>query len=211
MGWQALGFRGGALRELCRYLEGLEGLLLDSLDIAFEAMFCGGIHPIDEEDAFEVIDLVLDRASQEALAFEFDGLAIDAEGLDPAMGGATDIGVEFWEAEATLGAEDFFATQMQFRVAEDHGRVFGEVTFFAVDPEFGGALLGVVDLEHAELQGFGDLLCGEADALGVAHGFDHVVGEAANLGRDGCDLGAGGSEGGVTVFDNFEDHDVAQR
>lgn len=185
--------------------------MLDGLDIAFEAVLCGGIHPINEEDAFEVIDLVLDRSGEEALAFKLDGLAIDAEGLNLAMGRAADIGTDFWETEAPLGAEDFFTTQMQFWIAEDHGCVFGEVTFFAIDPEFGGALLGVVDLEHAELQGFGDLLCGEADALGMAHGFDHVVGEAANLGRDRCDLGAGGPEGGVTVFDNFEDHDVAQR
>ncbi len=51
----------------------------------------------------------------------------------------------------------------------------GEVYFAAIDGHGAGAVLGHFDFEHGKLDGDADLLRGEADAIGGAHGLDHVL------------------------------------
>ena len=62
------------------------------LDAALDAVARDGIEAVDEEDAIEVIDLVLEHAGQQAPAVKLHGMAIDVLGLDVHPLRARDLG-----------------------------------------------------------------------------------------------------------------------
>src|SRR5436190_7785504 len=110
---------------------------------------------VDEELAVEVVELVLERPTEQAAAGDLDLLAVTVLGDDPDLLLAGDVGVVAGEGEAAL-----------------------EVAVLAAAPDDPGVhqlVQLVADLDDARLQRLADLRRGQADARGVAHGVGQVV------------------------------------
>jgi len=79
---------------------------------------------------------------------------------------------------------------------------------FSIDEHFTGAILDSADVDDSQLNRHADLLRGKADAIGSAHRFEHVVREFTRGGIDRADVSAFRAEHGVSVFNDFEDHEA---
>src|SRR5687767_3491243 len=79
-----------------------------------------GLDPVEEEDAVEVVDLVLDAARLEALALESPAAVLDND-----AGGAADVGGKVGKAEAALAGDLGAARLDDPRVGEDEQAVVG--------------------------------------------------------------------------------------
>ena len=158
--------------------------------VEFGAGFGGGA--VDEEDAFRVVEFVLDGAGEEAVGFELDRGAVEDLGFDADGERAGHIGGDFGEAQAAFALGDGFSEGFDFGVEEDHGHVRLEIGGLAVEAHGAGAFRHLGDIEDEHLEREADLLGGEAEAVGVAHGLDHVVRQFLNAGVDFFDAGAGG-------------------
>jgi hypothetical protein len=62
------------------------------------------------------------------------------------------------------------------------------------------------NIDDREQERTTDLLGGEPNAVGCIHGFDHVGGELAELGRDLFDPRAFLAQNWVSIFSDFQDH-----
>jgi len=80
---------------------------LHLLELAVEADPSGRVHAINEQDAVQVIGLVLRGAGQQPGAFENDFLSVEFLGADRHSFGAADVGVDVRDAEATFGPDLF--------------------------------------------------------------------------------------------------------
>ena len=133
-----------------------EGILL-SLFLVFEA--------IGDEDAFEVIDFVLDDDSKEsggAFFYLFSVFVFVANG--DALG-ALNEEIFLRETETTLFEEDFFSGVGGDFWIDEHGSL-------------------AVDFDDGESEGMPDLRCGESDAFGDAKGIKHDWDEFLDVGRE---------------------------
>jgi len=142
------------------------------------AQLVGGRHAVDEQDALQVVVLVLDDTAGETFELELELVAVDVLGLDFALVGALDLGVDAREGQASLLVDALVAK------AVDDGRVdqrelLGFVVFLACGVDDQDALA------DADLGG------GQADALGLVHPAIHRVddgGQARIKGLDGHGL-----------------------
>lgn len=133
-----------------------EGILL-SLFLVFEA--------IGDEDAFEVIDFVLDDDGKESGGAFFYLFSVFVFVANSDAFGTFDEEIFLRETETTLFEENFFSG------------VSGD---FRID-EYGPF---AVDFDDGESEGVSDLRCGESDAFGDAKGIKHDWDEFLDVGRE---------------------------
>ncbi len=176
----------------------------------FGSQFGDGREAVDEEDAVEVVGFVLEGAGEKAVGFEGDMASVKEGEVGGDLGGAVHLFAEVGDAEAAFKVDIAAAAEVEFRVDEDEGHPVVESCFLAVDPEVGAGVLGAGDVNDGELDGDGDLGRGEADAVGVFHGFDHITGEGFEIRGDLGNEFALGSEDRVAVEDDFADHGMGR-
>ena len=143
---------------------------------------------VDEKNAIEMVDLVLQNGGEQALGQDLALLALAVEGAGAHGRRPVDLGVIFRNGKATLlvgrallGRPDDFGIDEHLRV----GRLF---------------LLRRVD--HQKTDGFGDLDRRESHARRIMHGFDHVVDQLAQIVVDALDLFADETQLGVGQSDD---------
>lgn len=178
--------------------EGGVGFFLEFLELAGETGFGGGIHAVDEENAVQVIDLVLGGAGEEAGAVEADFVAVERLGVDGDFFGAADLGADFGDAEAAFAAGLFADRLGEDGVHQDQGH-----------RELRGdrpGEFGFGDVDDGKEEGLADLLGGEADAFGGVHGLHHVGGELPVVGGDVVEAFAFFTQDRVAVFDDVQNH-----
>lgn len=157
---------------------------------------------VEEHDAVEMVNFVLEAAAEKAFGLEGLGGAvfIQVANLDPLM--ALDDAVEIGEAEAA-----FFAVHHLWAGCDEGGVDHedagdagggGAVPFFAL--HFG--------LDDDEFLENADLRRGEADALCRVEGGDHVGQGGAGFISDLCDRGRGLAQRGVWVDGDGKDFGV---
>lgn len=181
-------------------------LLHQAGELALDADFGDGVEAVDEEDAVEVIDLVLESAGEEAVGFHGDGFTVEVGVGDFDLAGSAYIAAEAGEAEAAFFADLLGAAEFELGIHEHDGHVLGHFHFLPVDLHEGDAVGIVGDVDDGELHIHGDLRSGETDAIGLAHRFQHVGGQGADIGRDFSHGAAFGTEHGFRIADDFTDH-----
>ena len=154
------------------------GFLAQGADLVPDLREVGLFHALDEKDAVEVVDFVLDATGEQAVAFEDVRDAVEVLVFDPDELGARDVSLDFGQGQATFLVVELFAgKKFDLRVGQGHGFEEGRGEGLAVQ-DAGNRVIGMIgDLDHAEAQGLPDLLGRQADAFGVAHGVDHVTGK----------------------------------
>ena len=135
-------------------------------------------HAFYEKDAVEVVDFVLDTTGEQAVAFEDVRYAVEILIFHPDEFGARDVSLDPGQGQATFLVVELIARKkLDLRVGQGHGFDKGRGEGFAVQ-DAGHRVIGMIgNLDHAKAQGFPDLLSRQTDALGVAHGVDHVTGQ----------------------------------
>ncbi len=135
-------------------------------------------HAFYEKNAVEVIDFVLDTTGEQAVAFEDVRDAVEILIFHPDEFGAGDVSLDSGQGQATFLIVEFIAREkLDLRVGQGHGFDKGRGEGFAVQ-DAGHRVIGMIgNLDHAKAQRFPDLLGRQTDALGVAHGVDHVTGQ----------------------------------
>jgi hypothetical protein len=168
-----------------RAVAGALGGLLEFLDhpVALELR-----DVVDEEDAVEVVDLVLQHRGQKALGQDFSELAFAVEGAGAHGGGPLDLGVIFRNAEAALFVGRALLGRPHDLGIDEHLRVRRFLLLRHVD--------------HQEADRLGDLDRRQADAGRFMHGLDHVVDQAAQRIVDRFDLPADEAQLGVGQNDD---------
>ena len=140
-----------------------------------EEFFLRGVgHAVGEEDAVEMVGLVLDGAGGQFVDGDLEPLAFEVECLDDDFLGPADIAVELGEREAA-----FFAGLGSF-AADDLGVDEDDLFVFL------GDFARKVDDEQA--QGEADLVGGQANAFVFVHQLEHAADDGAQV---GVDLGDG--------------------
>src|SRR5690606_30565694 len=121
--------------------------------------------PIDEEDAVQVVDLVLERTGQEPLGLDPDGPAVPVQPLDDDAGRALDDLLQPRDAETPLLVSlDLVARLEDDRIHEAE----------RLDPR-------LPDIDDDDAAADPDLRRGEADAVRVVHRREHLVHQAPDL------------------------------
>src|SRR5260370_1772175 len=136
--------------------------LLQLLDLADDEVAFQATQAVDEEDAVEVVDLVLHGAGEKLFTFDLEPVSVDILRADLDLGGAMDLLANLGEAEATL----FF--ELLALALDDLGIDEDELLF--------GILLEA-DVDDGEALRDADLLRGDADALRGVHALEHLIDE----------------------------------
>ena len=178
--------------------EGGGGFFLEFLQFTGEAGFGGGVHAVDEEDAVEMVNLVLRGAGEEAGGFEVEFVPGEVARVDGDFRGAANLGADFRDAEAAFGAGLFPFGFCDGRIDENQGHRQGR--------RDGPRLFAGGHINDGEQNRFADLLRGQADAVGGVHGLHHIRGELAVVGRDVIDALALLAQDRVTILDDFQNH-----
>src|ERR1700677_4764252 len=148
---------------------------------------------VDEENAIEMVDLMLEYGGEQALGQDLAFLPLAVEGAGAHRRGTLDLGVIFRDREtALLVGRTLFRRPHDFGIDEDLrvARLF---------------LLGGVD--HQKTDWLGDLNGRESHAWRVVHGFDHIVDQLAQTIVDAFDCLADETQLGVGQNDDrFEGH-----
>ena len=149
---------------------------MQSTDLVPDFREVGLFHAVDEKDAVEVIDFVLDATGEQTVAFQNVRNAIEILVFDPDELGARDVPLDFGQGQATFLIVELFAgKKFDFRIGERHGHEESRGEGLPVK-DAGNRVIGMIgNFNHAEAQGLPDLLGGQADALGVAHRLDHFL------------------------------------
>lgn len=113
-------------------------IFLEAAETAFGAEFGGGAEAVDEEDAVEVVDFVLESAGEESVGFDGLGFAVEGFDGDGDVVGAADFVAQARDAEAAFVVEIFVFTEAEFGVEEDDGHGVCEGAIFAVDAQVTG-------------------------------------------------------------------------
>ena len=123
--------------------------------------------PVEDQDAVEVVDLVLEDPRLEAGGLDHDRLAVDVEAADAGVQRPLDVHRDPRQAEAALlGDDDLVGEPLDLGV-DERGRL-----------AVGAGLEDEQAAQDAELGG------GEADAHAVAHDRDHPLDLGAQLGAE---------------------------
>jgi hypothetical protein len=146
---------------------------------------------------------VLKGASQQAVSFDFERLAIEGSTFDLYDGWATDGCTNAADAQAAFGFDGASSIEFQFGIEENEGHDVEEISVLAIDFEEVDALKIMRNIDDGHSDGAGDLWRGETDAIGVVHGLEHVLGEGDDILGDLGDGGAFFPQNGVTELDDF--------
>ena len=155
-------YRNGLPSPLC-FLEGVAGGVDQAVEFGFDFFQRGFVHAVDEEDAVEVVVLVLDGAGEEAAAAETDCFALAVQRGDVDRFGAPNLGVDFGKAEAAFSAIDGFVDGGPLGIDQDQRHDRDGIGGLAVEFESRRAIDGIADVDDGELERFADLLGGEAN------------------------------------------------
>jgi len=128
------------------------------------------LHPVDEKDSLQVIDLMLDGAGEEPAGGEahFFSLKVEEIHLDPEA--AADSAGQPWKTEAALVGVLTFAGEGEDGIAEKEGHVFFPVDRLSADFKGGRPFFDFAEVNDCDLQGNPDLGSGQTDPLGFIHG-----------------------------------------
>jgi hypothetical protein len=166
-------------------------LALQLLHLPRDQLALQGGQVVDEQPALEVVDLVLDAGRPEAGEVLLAGGAGLVGPADADFGGAGDVGVLLGDRQAAFLVDVGLLRGPQDLRVEQHERARRQrLVLHAVHDEEADA--------DAHLGG------GEADAGGVVHRLEHVVGETAEIGGDLGDRIGAAAQPGVGM-----DQDVA--
>lgn len=199
---------GGSVRDLGGSVFGrIAGGFGERFDVGVDFRADLFFHAVDEEDAVEVIDLVLDAAGEKAVAAEDMRDAAFVVIRDDDLVGPNDVAANLWKGKAALLDDVVVGVAFEFDdgVGECHRheefeRRFGAIEL-PVEVDFGGA-----EIDDAELDGAADLLGREADAAGGVHGLDHGGGELGERRIEAGDFVALTPQNGVVVMNNWQRH-----
>src|SRR6202011_1499432 len=136
-------------------------LLLLWLDLA-QCLEAG--QPVGEEDAVQMIDLVLDRPRQERIAFDLHRLAVSVESARHYLHVPLDLADVAGNRQTAL-QPDLFTLVLDHLGIDQHVQVG-------------------VGLDHRDAQPNPDLGGGQADTRGRDHGVDHVVDQLSDAAVD---------------------------
>jgi hypothetical protein len=166
-----------------------------------------GVHAVDEEDALDVVEFVLDDAGEQAGGFEDMREALHVLVAQADGDGADDVAAYFGEGEAAFVNTVGWAGQVfDLGVGDGEGEEEGGGDGFAVEVGVGGLGGAVLEVGNEEVEGAADLLGGEADAFLGEHGFVHVAGEGGEGAVEGLDGSAAFAQDGVAVMGNGQGH-----
>ncbi len=129
---------------------------------------------VDEQNAVEMVDLVLENGGEQALGQDFALLPLAVKRAGAHGRWPLDLGVIFRNRKAALLVGRAVLGRPHDLGIDEH---LGVGSFF---------LLGGVD--HQKTDRFGDLNGRESDARRVVHGLDHVIDQAAQIIVDALDL-----------------------
>ncbi len=129
-----------------------------------------GADAIDEQDAVEVIHLVLDGAGEKAVGVDDALAAVAVEAADREGFGTADGGMKAGDAEAAFFDELHAFTSHEFRIDEDDA-----LAGYPADGE----------IDHEDPIRRADLRRRETDAGGRVDGVEHVVDQREDVGREG--------------------------
>src|SRR5258708_14747452 len=161
--------------------------LLQFFDLADDEVALEAAEAVDEEDAVEVVDLVLHGAGEKLFTFDLEPVSVDILRADLDLGGAMDLLANLGEAEATL----FF--ELLALALDDLGIDEDELLF--------GILLEA-DVDDGKPLRDAALRCGEAEALRGVHGREHLIDELLELRvEDGDGLARPGQHGVGPLYD----------
>src|SRR5690606_23717153 len=121
--------------------------------------------PIDEEDAVQVVDLVLERTGQEPLGLDPDGPAVPVQPLDDDAGRALDDLLQLRDADPPLSVSLVLVARLEDDRIHEAERL---------DPR-------LPDIDDDDAAADPDLRRGEADAVRVVHRREHLVHQAPDL------------------------------
>ncbi|MCY1300251.1 hypothetical protein D9M70_498120 [compost metagenome] len=128
---------------------------------------------IDEQHAVQVIDLMLQAGGEQAIGLDHLFLAVTVEMLDGDRRGALDLGVKVWDRQAAFLVDR---------------ALIGRSNDLGIDENERGLVVAFFrNIEHQHAFGNADLDRGKADAGRVIHGFEHIVGQTADVRVDGFD------------------------
>ena len=175
-------------------------------ELALEADFGGGGHAVDEKDAVEVIDLVLEGTGEEAVGLHRHGFAIECHEGDGDGFGAADVTAEAGKAQAAFFAGFFGVAELELGIEKHDGHVLHHFGWLSVDLEIGDGVRAMSTINHGELHILRYLWRGQADAIGLTHGFEHIRRELTDLGRDLRHGAAFGTKNGLGMANNGKNH-----
>jgi hypothetical protein len=141
-------------------------------------------HPVNEQNAVQMIHLMLDGARQQPARAKFNRLQFFVQRLHVHKAGPGNFRENFREAQAAFAGGDRFANRLDFRIDEDERHDFVHVGGLALEFERGRAFGDFAHVNDGELQRPADLLRGQADAVPFVHGFEHVGDEPFDFRRD---------------------------
>jgi hypothetical protein len=127
----------------------------------------GGRQPVDVDDPFEVVALVLQAAGQQPGADDPDGVAVDVDAADLGGVGAGQVGVLPRHRQAALAVEVEAALAARRQVQHGVHDVGDDVLARGL-----GLGVGAVDDEDAGVDA--DLVGGQPDPVGGVHRGEHV-------------------------------------
>jgi hypothetical protein len=147
------------------------------------------IHPVNEQDAIQVVGLMLDAPGEQFGALDHDRLAVHVEALSDGARRPRGRELEAGQREA--------AFLILFRLA---GQVEDRVDEVAVLPFLVAAVEGEDAQAHSDLRG------GEANAVLLAHGLFEVPDEVAQLKVEVADRVRGGAQYRVAEQPDLPQH-----
>jgi hypothetical protein len=167
---------------------------LDELaDFALHQVALEGADVADVELAVEVVGFVEEGAGEQVFSGFFVPFAVDVLSADGDFLGAGDGLAEVGNAEAAFGLGLLALFVDDFRIGED---------------ELGVGIFFEADVDDGEALGDSDLRGGEADAVGLVHGLEHVGDELFKFAVEGGDGFGWSFQHEVSVFDDGIDHAV---
>src|SRR5215469_896774 len=164
---------------------------LQLADLAHSPVALESAHAEDEQDAVEVIDLVLECAREKFFAVHLEPFAVLVLGADFYLCRALHLFADFGKAEAA-----FFFVLL----------AFAEGDLGIDEHELLSRILAHAEIDHCDALRHGDLRRGQADALRRVHGLEHVSDELAQFVVEFGDGFARLRENRLGVFDDLQNH-----
>lgn len=124
---------------------------------------------------------MLDATSQKPTASKVERLAMPVERLNLNLSGTGNFTIDFRKAQTSFRAQFHVPKRGDDRVDEHHGHVLVDRDLLVLDEKGGRTVGDSPEIHHSQLEGMIDLLGGQADTLGIFHGFEHVLDELLDL------------------------------
>ena len=176
--------------------------------IQFVAQFFLGffVHPVNEQDAVQMIHFMLDGAREQAAGAKFKGLEILVQRLDLHKFRPGNFPEDFRETEAAFRGFGGFAEGFDLGIDEDERHERFHLYRFAIYLQRGGAVFGIGYVNDGHLERLADLLGGQTDAVAFVHGFKHVLNELFDFRRQLFNRLALLPQDWPAIFNDFKNH-----